>query len=129
LQGLSPTLIKIDVEGWEPEVLAGAVSTLRSPSLLGLIIEMNSDDAAFSTKELAVHDCMLATGFKPHFYDPLTRSVTLLPSKNPKAGNTIYLRNLDQVSALGFGTRFPGAFDSHLHRHLRMHSMHLADEI
>jgi FkbM family methyltransferase len=102
LQGSSPTLIKIDVEGWEPEVLAGAVSTLRSPSLLGLIIEMNSDDAAFSAKELAIHDCMLANGFKPHAYDPLTRSVTLLPSKNLQArsGNTIYLRNLDQVSAL-----------------------------
>lgn len=96
----TPTLIKIDVEGWESEVLAGAASTLRSSSLLGLIVEMNSSDAAFNPNELATHECLLANDFKPHAYDPFTRSLTLLPSKNLNSCNTIYLRNLDQVSAL-----------------------------
>ena len=32
LNGSTPVLIKIDVEGWESEVLAGAAATLRSPS-------------------------------------------------------------------------------------------------
>jgi FkbM family methyltransferase len=96
----SPTLIKMDVEGWESEVLAGAASTLRASSLLGLIVEMNGDAAEFSANELAVHECLLANGFKPHAYDPRTRSVTELPSKHLGACNTIYLRNLEQVSAL-----------------------------
>ena len=100
LSDRSPTLIKIDVEGWESEVLAGATSALRSSSLLGLIVEMNSSDAAFSPNELATHECLLFNGFKPHSYNPLTRSVTLLPSKNLGSNNTIYLRNLDQVSHL-----------------------------
>jgi FkbM family methyltransferase len=100
LKEQSPTLIKIDVEGWESEVLAGAAFTLRSPSLLGLIIEMNGSDAAFNPNELAAHECLLFNGFKPHAYDPLTRSVALLPSKHLGANNTIYLRNLDQISAL-----------------------------
>jgi FkbM family methyltransferase len=96
----TPTLIKLDVEGWESEVLAGATSTLCSTSLLGLIVEMNSTDAAFSPNELAVHECLLANDFRPHAYDPLTRSLTLLPSKNLKSVNTIYLRNVDQITAL-----------------------------
>lgn len=95
-----PTLIKIDVEGWESEVLAGAASTLRSSALLGLIVEMNSNDAAFSANELAVYECLLDNGFKPYAYDPPTRSLLLLPSKNLNSGNTIYLRDLDKVSAL-----------------------------
>jgi FkbM family methyltransferase len=38
----APTLIKIDVEGYEPEVLAGAAAVLKSKSLLALIVEINS---------------------------------------------------------------------------------------
>jgi FkbM family methyltransferase len=100
LNGSTPVLIKIDVEGWESEVLAGAAATLRSHSLLGLIVEMNGDDTAMSANERAVHDCLLHNGFSPYSYDPLTRAVTLLPSKSLGSNNTIYLRDLDRVSAL-----------------------------
>jgi FkbM family methyltransferase len=100
LKDRTPTLIKIDVEGWESEVLAGATLALRSSSLLGLIVEMNSSDPTFSARELAVHECLLDNRFKPHNYCPLTRSMTLLPSKNLTSNNTIYLRDVDQVSAL-----------------------------
>jgi FkbM family methyltransferase len=100
LNGSSPVLIKIDVEGWESEVLAGASATLRSPSLLGLIVEMNGDDTAMNANESAVHECLLHNGFRPYSYNPLTRTVTLLPSKSQGSNNTIYLRDVDRVSAL-----------------------------
>jgi len=100
LNGDSPVLIKIDVEGWESEVLAGAAATLRSPSLLGLIVEMNGDDTAMNANERAVHDCLLHNGFSPYAYNPLTRLLTLLPSKSLGSNNTIYLRDVDRVSAL-----------------------------
>jgi hypothetical protein len=100
LNGGAPVLIKIDVEGWESEVLAGASATLRSPSLLGLIVEMNGDNAAMNANESAVHECLLRNGFRPYSYNPLTRTVTLLPSKSLGSNNTIYLRDVDRVSAL-----------------------------
>ena len=100
LKERNPILIKMDVEGWEGEVLAGATSTLSCASLLGWIVEMNSSDAAFSPNELTVHECLLGNGFEPYAYDPPSRTLTLLPSKNLKSVNTIYLRNADQVRAL-----------------------------
>jgi FkbM family methyltransferase len=100
LKGRTPTLIKLDVEGWEGEVLAGASSTLSCASLLGWIVEMNSSDAAFSPNELAVHECLLRNGFAPHAYDPFTRTLILLPSKNLESPNTIYLRSAEQVRSL-----------------------------
>lgn len=97
LDGQVPALIKIDVEGWESEVLAGAQATLSQPSLLALILEMNGDDAAMNPNDQAVHDCLLRNGFSPHAYDPFTRALTLLPSKHLGSSNTIYCRPADQL--------------------------------
>jgi FkbM family methyltransferase len=97
LDGQSPSLIKIDVEGWESEVLAGAEATLRQPSLLALIVEMNGGEATLNPNEQAVHDFMHRNGFAPHAYDPFTRSLTPLPSKNVGASNTIYCRNAAEL--------------------------------
>jgi FkbM family methyltransferase len=95
LNGQAPALIKIDVEGWESEVLAGAEVTLGQPSLLGLIVEMNGSDVQLNPNEKAVHDCLLGNGFAPHAYDPFRRTLTALPSKHVGASNTIYCRNAD----------------------------------
>lgn len=100
LDGREPTLMKLDVEGWESEVLAGATSTLSCSALLCLIVEMNSSDEAFSANELAVHECLLAHGFSPYAYDPQTRNLSLLPSKSLTTSNTIYLRDIDRVRNL-----------------------------
>jgi FkbM family methyltransferase len=97
LNGRAPALIKIDVEGWESEVLAGAEATLTQTSLSALIVEMNSNDTELNPNERAVHDRLLAHGFAPHAYNPFTRSLTPLPSKNLNASNTIYCRNAEKL--------------------------------
>jgi FkbM family methyltransferase len=99
LDGQTPILIKIDVEGWESEVLAGAEATLSQPSLLALIVEMNGSDAAFNPNEQLVHAELLRNGFEPHAYDPFTRSLTALPSKHLGAPNTIYARQVLQLQS------------------------------
>jgi len=97
LTGENPVLIKMDVEGWESEVLAGSQDVLGRSSLLGLIVEMNGDSEEFSANERAVHDGLKERNFAPYAYDPFTRELTALPSKNVGYTNTIYLRNVDEV--------------------------------
>lgn len=97
LEAQSPALIKIDVEGWESQVLAGAEATLRQPSLLALIVEMNGQDDSLNANEKAVDACLRNNGFLPHAYDPFTRSLTPLASKHVGASNTIYMRSKDEV--------------------------------
>jgi len=41
LDGRSPALIKMDVEGFESAVLAGAERALADPALLAVIMELN----------------------------------------------------------------------------------------
>jgi FkbM family methyltransferase len=93
----NPTLIKVDVEGWESQVLAGAESTLQKSSLLCFIIEMDGSSDSFNPNERAVHDCMIRHDFRPYAYAPLTRELSPLPSKHVGAANTIYLRGMEEV--------------------------------
>ncbi len=93
----NPTLIKIDVEGWESEVLAGGERTLQKSSLLCLIIEMNGSSEAFNPNERAVHEAMIKHDFRPYAYEPLTRKLSPLASKHVGASNTVYLRDLEKV--------------------------------
>lgn len=99
LAGRHPTLIKIDVEGWEGEVIASGEQVLAQPSLLGLIVEMDGTRETFNASEQVVHDTVLRHGFLPYEYDPFTRKLARLPSKNLGHNNTLYLRNVPEIEA------------------------------
>ncbi|QNI35404.1 FkbM family methyltransferase [Edaphobacter albus] len=99
LQNKVPQLIKIDVEGWESEVIAGSTLTLKNPSLLGLIVEMNGSETGLNENERSVHECLSANGFSPCTYNPVTRSLTPIPSKNKGGNNTLYVRDVSQIEA------------------------------
>lgn len=92
---LDPALIKIDVEGYEPEVISGAVQTLKTPSLRGLIIERAENAVRYGQNEAALHQHLQALGFIPCAYAPFNRSLSRLP---PEAqGNIIYLKNIEEA--------------------------------
>jgi len=89
----NPTLIKIDVEGFELQVLKGADKILRSESLLAVIIE------SFGKDDLDKYICKY--GFKPYIYNPFNRELSpFLVSKKvfPDNINTLYIKNIEKVN-------------------------------
>jgi FkbM family methyltransferase len=65
LAGTSPTMLKIDVEGFQLDVLAGAAATLRSETLQVVICEDGD------MKEIA--ELLTECGFSTAIYDPFKR--------------------------------------------------------
>jgi FkbM family methyltransferase len=91
LQGQVPLLIKIDVEGYEANVLKGAGQTLQAPGLQGIIIELNGSGARYGFDERQIHLQLLGLGFTPFVYAPFSRRLQQVD--NFGSHNTIYLRD------------------------------------
>ena len=90
-----PVLIKIDVEGFETEVLAGMHKTLKSEELKAIIIELNGSGYRYGYDEIAIHDMLGSFNFHPYHYDPFERNVSKLDHFGDH--NTIYIRDVDFV--------------------------------
>jgi len=93
---LKPSLIKIDVEGFETNVIAGAHKTLSSDSLYAVLIELNGLGKRYGFDEEQIHKKMLAYGFKPFVYAPFERSLSPEQKIN-RSGNTLYIKNVEMV--------------------------------
>ncbi|MFZ4704090.1 MAG: FkbM family methyltransferase [Candidatus Methylumidiphilus sp.] len=92
----SPALIKMDVEGYETEVLAGAERTLANPALYALILELNGSGHRYGFDENAIRHQLQDLGFIACSYGPFER--TLMPrAETADSGNTLFVRNLDYV--------------------------------
>jgi len=95
LKDKNPAFIKIDVEGFEPEVLAGAHDTLRKESLLAMIIEKAGNASRYGFDESKLHREIQSLGFAPYAYNAIERLLTPLPAE--AVGNIIYLRDADDA--------------------------------
>jgi hypothetical protein len=82
-----PTFIKIDVEGFEADVLAGAERTLRAPSLLAIETE---------GRQPKVVESLERAGFTEYSYDPWSRR---LVASEGLSSNGLYLRFEAEVAA------------------------------
>lgn len=94
LGGRIPTLMKIDVEGFEARVLEGAHSTLVNPSLIAVIMETNGSGSRYDSDDRDLHQAMINNGFVACGYDPFLRRLEIAGDRND-SGNTIYVRNID----------------------------------
>jgi FkbM family methyltransferase len=99
LRGAPPTLLKIDVEGFESRVLDGARDTLADPRLLAIVIELNGSGAQYGIDDDAIHRRIIAAGFHSVRYSALDRTLTSLDDGRSPLGNTIYVRDLDAARA------------------------------
>ncbi len=95
LRGKDPILLKIDVEGFETEVVRGASATLQNPSVQAVIIELNGLGSQYGYDESEVHAQLLNFGFASYAYDPVSRQLS--PAGLKGVHNTLYVRNFDLV--------------------------------
>jgi FkbM family methyltransferase len=84
--GRNPVLIKMDVEGYEYEVLCGAANSFSHPGLKAVLIECRSSDIAEFMKE---------RGFAEYGYDAFSRKITA-PAAAPTL-NALWIRDLSFV--------------------------------
>lgn len=99
LANQSPTLIKIDVEGYESPVVAGAEQTLRKPCLHSVIMELNGSGEKFGFDEGLVFEAMADHGFGAYAYQPLTRELEAGREGQQRSDNIIFVRDLPAVQA------------------------------
>ena len=82
-----PTLIKIDVEGFEADVLRGASQILGDVTAQAVIMELNDEAASRLLK---------SAGFTCCTYDPFGRDIA--PREDFSSGNGIFVKDIREVS-------------------------------
>jgi FkbM family methyltransferase len=111
LESTGRIVLKVDVEGFEQEVIAGGEVALADPRLFAILIELRGHGARYGFDENAIHQRLLSFGFQPYAYTPSIKSrgegkgdrgelhpeervLTPLEGINRETGTTIYIRDL-----------------------------------
>ncbi|MGO9513651.1 MAG: FkbM family methyltransferase [Steroidobacteraceae bacterium] len=88
-----PSVIKIDVEGYESPVVEGAADILKDQTLHSVIMELNGSGRRYGYDEARIVQRMSDFGFRTYTYDPFGRELINLNSKHLNEGNTLFIRN------------------------------------
>lgn len=93
----APALMKIDVEGYETEVLQGSQKILESNNLKAIIIELNGSGRVYGKDDAQIVMLLLDKGFIEYTYCPFSRKL----SKTTQAAmndNRLFIRDIAYVS-------------------------------
>ena len=86
-----PKMIKIDVEGYETNVIKGGMETLKNPNVEVIIIELNGNGNKFLFNDNDIHNILLSLDYYPYTYNPFERKIIKL--NHYGSHNTIYIKN------------------------------------
>lgn len=93
LAAAPPLCMKIDVEGYETNVIRGGRRVLASPHLRAVLMELNGSGARYGFSDDELRCEMADAGFVAHAYEPFTRTLTPLGEAVNRSGNTLFLRD------------------------------------
>ena len=88
-----PAVLKMDVEGWETEALAGATCFLDAPQPRALVLELNGSGERYGFSDADLHRDLVGRGYAPFAYRPFRRSLVSLGGRMSDEGNTLYLND------------------------------------
>ncbi len=89
-----PSLMKIDVEGFEHQVIEGSSDFLNNKKLQAIIIELNGAGNRYGFDEESIHNTLTKAGFHACAYNPLQRKISPQPFKN-SIDNTLYIKDIE----------------------------------
>lgn len=94
-QTTNASVMKVDVEGFEYNVLLGATQLLENAKLNVIIIELNGSSANYGVPEEKIISLLLNHNFYPYRFDISTNKLLQLHSKNTTGFNTLFIRDVN----------------------------------
>lgn len=94
--GDHPVMLKVDVEGFEHEVVKGASATLADPALKCVLLELAGSGEKYGYDEGDIYLTMKSAGFELCSYRPRERMLTACGMKQEGA-NSLFVRDMHFV--------------------------------
>lgn len=99
-----PGFVKMDVEGFEEDVIAGATKAFADPCLMGILVEENGSEARYG-RTADMKAILAGHGFAAFKYDPFKRHLFPAGECPDGDGNVLYLRDVDQAQSRVSGAK------------------------
>jgi FkbM family methyltransferase len=95
---IQPTILKIDVEGFEYYVLKGGMKVLGSNSLNIVLIETNNSGLRYGHEDNEIAKILKSFGFRPYGYDQQYNRIIDINEVISKGQNTLFIKNIGKIN-------------------------------